>query len=324
MAFSQIKGHQIPIKILLNSLKRGILSPSYVFIGPIGIGKEFISLNFAKAINCFNPVDSDCCDKCSSCLKIQNYNHPDVHWIRRDEPGSIKIETIRNLQKIIYLKPWEAKHKVFIICEAENLTPEAQNSLLKILEEPPKENILILITSKPNLVFSTIISRCKRIMFSSLDVDSLKKILIQDFGFSDLQAHFLAYFSEGRYRRALEFKERNLFNEKKTILSHFLERNLFSEDNSNIKDLIKNREGFNLILSILISWFRDILLLKRGIFDRIINIDQKERFSKFQDRYTEEELEDIYRMLKEAAFYYEQNVNPKLILNYIKVNLWKG
>lgn len=324
MAFSQIKGHQIPIKILLNSLKRGILSPSYVFIGPRGTGKEFISLNFAKVINCLDPVDSDCCDRCSSCLKIQNYNHPDIHWIRKDESGSIKIETVRNLQKNIYLKPWEAKRKIFIICEAENLTAEAQNSLLKTLEEPPKENILILTTSKPNLVFLTIISRCKRIIFSSLNTDSLKKILIQDFSLSDLQAHFLAYFSEGRYQKALEFKERDLFNEKKTILSYFLERNLSPKDNPNIKDLIKDKEGFNLILSVLISWFRDILLLKRGIFSEIINVDQREKLLESFSKYTFEELEEIYKMLKEISFCYEQNVNPKLILNYIKVNLWKG
>ena len=317
MSFSQIRGQIIPSKILLNSINDGYLFPSYIFTGPEGIGKSLVVLNFAKLIDCLNPKDRDCCDRCTSCLKIQNYNHPDVRWIRKNEKGVIKIEIIRDLQKNIYLKPWEAKRKIFIIQEAESLTPEAQNSLLKILEEPPKENILVLITSKLNLIFPTIISRCKRIVFSPLNLDSLKKELIKDFNLEDSEAHFLAHFSEGRYGKAIGFKDRKFFKKKNMLLSYFLDEKPNSLDIS-----FKDKAEFNLILSILISFFRDALFFKRNLSELwIIHTDQKERLLKFRERYTQKELEDIYEMLKDICLYYEQNVNPKLILNYLKMNL---
>jgi len=315
VSFRQIRGQKIPLKILLNSLNKGVLSPSYIFTGPEGIGKRTVALNFAKTVNCLKVKEGDCCDHCLSCLKIQNFNHPDVHWIKKDESDSIKIETIRELQKNIYIKPWEAKRKVFIIEEADRLTPEAQNSLLKVLEEPPKENILILITSKPNLIFSTVISRCKRINFTALNSDFLKEILIKDFNLGDSEAHFLAYFSEGRLGRAIEFKDRDFFKQKNFIITNFLFRNL---------EALYDKEDFNLVISVLLSWFRDLLLLKRGISRfSLIHIDQRKRLLDCVDKYEITELEDIFKILKEAYLYKEFNVNLKLILNYIKVNLWK-
>lgn len=315
MSFSQIKGQKTPLKILLNSLKKGILFPSYMFTGPEAIGKGLTALNFAKAINCLQPKDGDCCDGCISCLKIQNYNHPDICWIKKDELGSIKIENIRELQKNIYLKAWEAKRKIFIICDAESLTPEAQNSLLKVLEEPPKENILILITSKQNLIFPTVISRCKRINFTVLNSDFLKEILIRNFNLENLEAHFLAYFSEGRLGRALEFKDKGLFKKKNFIIDNFL---------SPTPEVLLPKEDFNLILQVILSWFRDILLLKRGLSNySLIHLDQRKKLLGLLDKYEMAELEDIYKILKDAFLYKESNVNLKLILNYIKVNLWK-
>lgn len=310
MSFSQIKGQRIPIKILLSSLKKEIPFPSYIFTGPEGIGKRLVALNFAKMINCLKPKEEDCCDICISCLKIQKYNHPDICWIKKDDSGFIKIEPIRDLQKNIYLKPWEAKRKIFIICEAESLTSEAQNSLLKVLEEPPKENILILITSKLSLIYPTIISRCKRVIFSPLNSDLLKEILIKDFNLENYEAHFLAYFSEGRLGRALELKDKRFFKEKNFIIDKFLFHTL--ED-------FYDKEDFNLILSLLLSWFRDLLLLKRGISSSLIHTDQREKLLSLIDKYQISELEQTYKILKDALLYKESNVNPKLILNYIKV-----
>ena len=140
MSLENVIGQDRVLDFIKSSIENSRLANSYLFIGPEGVGKTLVAKEFAKTLNCeknrLNP-----CDICSSCLKIEKQIHPDIHWIEKDDSGFIKIDQIRNLEKDISLKPFEARKKFFIIKEANCMTAEASNALLKTLEQPPADSV---------------------------------------------------------------------------------------------------------------------------------------------------------------------------------------
>jgi DNA polymerase III subunit delta' len=281
----------------------------------------------------------DSCDKCVSCIRIGNNLHPDVHIIESVDTeinsvrntayinsntmasNGIKIEDIRRLQREISLKPYEGKHKVFIIDNAHKLTPEAQNALLKTLEEPPAGSLIILITDKRPLLFKTIISRCKILKFSPLERAGLKDILKKDYGLSNETAHFLAYFSEGRIGLALRLKDTDFMKEKNNIIDKFsLSRKTFSLGGLSIQ----NKEEVRRYLNILASWFRDIYLIKTGVTrSEIINLDRENDLLAVMGRFSFPDLNEIFEYISDSFSYLEQNINVKLLLYNLGGQLWR-
>ena len=319
MSFSGIKGQDNPLNILKEYIENSRLCGGYLFIGPEGVGKRLAAMTLAKAVNCLEST-SDSCDTCSSCKKIENRQHPDVHVIECED-SEIKIENIRQLQREISFKPYEAKKKVFIIDKAHYLNPESSNALLKVLEEPPKDSLIILVTEKPSLLFKTVISRCKTLKFPALKRERLKSILKNDFGFPEERAHFLAYFSEGRIGYALRLKDSEILQEKNKVISKFaLSPRINLEDFS-----LKNKEEVRGYLNILATWFRDIYMLKVGMpHAEIINFDRRAELLNAMPRFSFLDLNSILESISEAITQLEQNINVKLLLYNLGAQLWKG
>lgn len=173
MNFDNIIGND-DIKVLLNNLiKTNSLVHSYMFIGTDGIGKVLFANNFAKMILCQN--ETKACNNCSSCVKFDSKNHPDFMQIDSEDGKSIKINQIRLLQEKISEKPIISNKKVYIINNSDLMTVEAQNCLLKTLEEPPEYAVIILVLSNENKLLSTIKSRCTKVTFQKLTNDDLMK-----------------------------------------------------------------------------------------------------------------------------------------------------
>lgn len=320
MSFKNIKGQDKPIDMLKRCLKSSCASGAYLFMGAEGIGKYLTARTFAKAVNCLNE-DDDSCDSCLSCLKIDKNQYPDIHLIELRDSDDIKIESIRQLKKDISLKPYAAKKKVFIINDAHNLTSEAQNALLKILEEPPPDSLIILISSKAALLFKTIISRCKLIRFYPLERQALGEILKKDCGFDDSRAHYLAYFSEGRIGCALRLKDTDIFSEKNRIIDEFSVFRKPVLDNAQKQ----TKQDLRIQLNVLARWFRDIYLLKIGIpYSEIINLDRKTELLSSVNRYSTFDLEEIMNSISDSALRLEQNINLKLLVSNLKLSLVKN
>lgn len=321
MPFADIRGQDRAVGLLRQYLKTGRLSPVYLFSGPEGVGKKLTAKTLAQAANCLEQ-ESDACGHCLSCVKIDKQEHPDFHLLdqfSQESPASeaLKIEAVRQLQRDIYLKPYEARKKVFLIDNAHNLTAEAANALLKVLEEPPRESLIILITAYPNRVFKTILSRCRTIKFSCLARSKLEELLRKEFKFSPSEAHFLAYFSEGRLGYALALKDKDFFREKNAYLNELSATGRFSWED----EITADKEKMRCYLNNLAAWVRDIYLLKIGAAHaELINFDRRDELLRCMHRYTFRNLEASLQEICAALQYLEQNINSKLVfanLRYI-------
>lgn len=168
MAMNDVVGHERPLKILQGMLRSGRIPHSMLFRGEDGIGKKFTAINFFKALNCENKEDGiDACDSCRVCRLISNLTHPDMKIIS-PENGQIKVDTIRELNEFLSLKPYEKGYRMVIVDNAHTLNISASNAFLKTIEEPPEKTIIILISSRPESMPKTILSRCVNILFSPL------------------------------------------------------------------------------------------------------------------------------------------------------------
>jgi DNA polymerase-3 subunit delta' len=326
MSFSDIRGQDKPIQILQEHIEHTRLAGSYLFAGEDGIGKKLVAKTLAKALNCENET-LDSCDRCISCLKIEKGEHPDVHIIDASTPlisndekdtkdsDAIRIGHIRQLQREINLKPYEGRKKVFIIDEAHHLTAAASNAFLKTLEESPGESLIILVSSKPALLFKTIISRCKMLKFHSLPRTKLEEILKKDYLLDSSLAHFLAYFCEGKLGRALKLKDMDILREKNRIID-----GLALARKSGVESLlVDDRSQLRSYLNILAGWFRDIYFLKIGMpYEQLINLDRKDELLRLMNRYTTFDLDGILNSLSDALLYLEQNINTKLLLSNLR------
>jgi len=300
MSFSAIKGQDKPIGMLKTYIENSCLEGGYLFAGPEGIGKKMTALALAEEL-------------------VGSSQHPDVHVIS-NEDTQIKIDVIRQLQKDINLKAYAGPYKVFIIDNAHTLTPEASNSLLKILEEPPKKSLIILISDKPNLLFKTVISRCKILKFLPLKRTVLEDILRKDYKLDNALAHFLAYFSEGRLGGALKLMDEDIINKKNSLIDKFILAARPALDSFAGQSRPEVRNGLNL----LVTWFRDIYLLKSGMpLDEAINYDRGTELTQGARRLSFSDLDMIFGNITAAIAYLEMNVNTRLLIYNLGMELWK-
>jgi DNA polymerase III subunit delta' len=213
MPFRDIVGHRRLVSLVARSVHRGTLPPSLILAGPEGVGKRLLSLSTAQALNCLNPqtavqrpdnttLETDACGTCSPCSKIARGVHPDVLVIEPGDTGSIKIEQVRDVIDRAGYRPFEGRRRVVIIDQADALVAQAQNALLKTLEEPPSASAFFLVTSRPDALLPTVVSRCPRLRFRPLDANDVASVLIKQ-GRSEDEARATAASADGSIGHAL-------------------------------------------------------------------------------------------------------------------------
>lgn len=346
MSFAQIIGQHRPKEILTRALETGRIPHAYLFAGPPGVGKEALAIEMAKAIYCSGEGPRPC-DQCGGCHRAGHFIHPDLLFLfpmpktatveeeravldslvrdpyLRLQPWAaptIGIERIRELRRVSSLKPLE-KHRVVIIAEADKMTPEAANALLKILEEPPAEMQMILTTARDNALLPTIISRCQRIDFSLLTTDEVAAALQERRSTVPETAQLLARIAQGNYRHAVELLEENL-QERRSLVIEGL-RICLKDDTARIEwaeqvlEALDKRELRD-FFSLMLIWFRDVLLLHSGsgaaISEQLVNIDQQEVLVKFAGAFAEIRFDAIFADLEKSIEMLDRNVHPTLIL----------
>jgi len=311
MSFKDIRGQERAIEHLTRALAGGTFAHAYLFAGPSGIGKRAVALTFAKALNCARATN-DSCDECPSCRKIDRAGAADLVFIEPEAKGSgeIKIDMVRDLRHLLNLKAYELRKKVCIIDGADRMTPEAANALLKVLEEPPPDTVLILIAEATANVLPTILSRCRLVRFSAVGDDVLEEILAGEHGLDRPKARSLAQFSAGRIGQALRFKDSGLIDEKNRVIDGALDGTLFGDDRA-----VPSKDEVGWMLDVLLSWYRDIALAKLGLDPSLyINVDRRDLIAREAARRSVG-IDEVVRLSKEiirCRSCLGSNVNPKL------------
>jgi DNA polymerase-3 subunit delta' len=307
MSLNNIIGQDKAVAMLLAMMKRQRVASSYIFCGEPGIGKKTTAINFAKALNCEGPDVSsgDACDECTSCRKIDAGVHPDL-MVLSPEDRIIKIEEIRTLGDALSYKPFEARKKVIIVDEAETMNISAANAFLKTLEEPPDESVIILVTSRPDMLPATIRSRCCRISFFPLSQKSSRQVLSAKFSGPALE--LLLRLSMGRPGAAFsgDLQEERDWGVK--LLKDMLKAE---------KDAWASREDMD-------RWFEDSLVILRdmsvlkitGDPSLLINLDLKDDLAGLSKSVDLKVIIDLYQEMSRLKGLLLYNLNKSITWNY--------
>ncbi len=327
MSFKDIIGQERAIKILTKSLKENKVSSSYIFIGNEGTGKKFAAIELTKAVNCLNlNKNLEACNNCYSCNGIIKQCCPDLKIVKTTK-GSIKIEQIREIRKEIQLKPFRSKKKVYIIDQAEKMTLEASNCLLKTIEEPPHYAIIILICSKIDPILPTIVSRCQIINFGLITSFKIKELLLDKLNNLEKdRAEIISKLAQGSIGKAFKLsadKEYFIRREKMLdYLSTVIPGKYGDDIFAKVEKIISEIDRIEEILEMIKLWYRDILIIKNTRNQNyIINCDKLEILGRKSQIYSQKMLIDILDYLDQAEEYLMKNVNKRLILErlYIKM-----
>jgi DNA polymerase-3 subunit delta' len=255
---NSIIGHQQIIEQLQRTVTSGRIAGAYLFVGPAGVGKETVARYFAQLIFCQQDAQPPTvCSTCLACRKVDSGNHPDLQFIR-PEGSLLKIGQIRELQRQVIYAPLEASRKVYILTDVDRMNLEAENCLLKTLEEPPAASVLILLTSNLQALLPTTRSRCQILQFHPMPTQELATILVDRYSVAPEQATTLAIAAGGSIGKALtQFEKGDPLTEKVPEILRETDRLVafrLAED-------FKNKPE---TLGELVTWYRDLLFLQQG------------------------------------------------------------
>jgi DNA polymerase III delta' subunit len=315
MAFKDIVGNAGIKKILQLALERGRVPHSVIFAGPDGVGKMEMAMTLAKALNC-ETLTSNSCDVCPSCRAIDNGSHLDV-ISSAAEVQRVTVEQTELVKHLAFLRPMTGKKRVFIIDDAKDMTSEAANSMLKVLEEPPDFTHVILLTDSPHLFLPTIRSRCRMFLFNSIGREEIERILLER-EFSPEQARILALLVEGNLERALELdwdEVRALREEAWGLFEALSSTDRSSRFLERFGSVPKAaQEEFGRFVEVFSSFVRDILLLRLGGDPALLlNPDFDERLRDAVPSWSSSRILGVLAELDFLSVQLEGNLNKGLL-----------
>jgi len=322
----QVIGQDKILSLLDYGLKTDAIAHAYLLVGPGRVGKGTLAINLAQALNCEGSGPP--CGQCRSCQRIRESKHADVTTVGLDSRTEIGIDDIRGLQRLANLPPYEGKCKVLIIDGAEYLSIEAANALLKILEEPPPKVVWLLLAAEEERLLPTVISRCQRLELKPVPSERVQEVLVNSYNVDADKAKLLTQLCHGRLGWALSaladgdmLEQRSQRIDKlASLLTAGIEQR-FAYAQELASQFSQDRKAGLEITEIWFDWWRDLMLIKGGCQEAIINVDfmavLKEQAGRLSLTGIKEFLNNL-GLLQEAI---SKNVNPRLALEWLMLNL---
>src|SRR5215475_3919564 len=317
MRFESFIGNQKIISRLRKKLSEDRFPHGLIFSGPVGVGKHTCALMLAKALNCRNAPPGEFCDNCRSCRKIDSGTHPDVMTITVEEDATqIKIAQIRQLLTLLELQPLEGRNKVFIVDPADSLNAEAANALLKGLEEPPENSFFILITVNVHELLLTVRSRCQVFNFTPLTLDEIRHHGIAD--------ELTVRWSQGSIGRARSLNIAELKTERAIVLD-FMETAANAKE-EHFQDLMgvsaelgRAKQEFESRLAIMAVLIADLLYIKEGAQEGLVNVDIRDRLVNLASHESTERLIRMGEFLRFIESSLKTHVNKQMLSDVLAI-----
>jgi DNA polymerase-3 subunit delta' len=331
---ANIVGHTHLIDLLRTAIARDRVPQSLLFAGPDGVGKRATAIALAQAVNCpaagkGRPVP-DACGVCPTCQRIARGVHSDVVLIEKGDEASIKIGTLRTrLLEVAGYRPFEARRRVFIIDPAEEMTAQAQDSLLKTLEEPPSGSMLILISAYADTLLATVQSRCRRLRFGVLREQDVARVLTERCEVEAKEARLLAATAGGSVSRALAGQEDELEGDREAALSLLaasagrpvVPRLRAAAALAKHESKRRDRDALASRLALLGTICRDVTALHAGAGADLVNADLADRLQGLQRAFSADRLSRAFAALDQAQKALERNASPKIVADWVAVRI---
>lgn len=337
MPFRDLVNQSHAVMLLRAAQHRGHVSHAYLFVGPPGVGRFDAAVAFAQLLNCERPHAQvgDACGECRACRLIGAGQYPDVRTVDvargllldpQDTTRTvIGIDQVRALRRDVAFGPLEGRAKVYIFAGADRMQPEAANSLLKILEEPPPQVVIILIAESTVPMLPTVVSRCQLVRFSLIPAAEIEQALTSRHALDPARARFIAALAGGQLGKAvtwatspeaLEWREQALDLLERMETADPLERIDAAEAAAKDKDRLAD------LLDMALFWYRDVLVFQelRDV-GRLINLDRSERIASLAGAIPGPVLSERIRALEEAKEDLRRNVHPRLLLEHLFLKL---
>jgi DNA polymerase III subunit delta' len=349
MPLRDVLGHPTTTGLLARALAAGSLPPSLIFAGPDGVGKRRTALAVAQTLNCANPLSPasppsgsdqaplacDACGECASCRKIARLTHPDVQVIEPGDTGSIKIDAVREVVRQVGFKPFEARRRVIVFDGAESLLPEAQNALLKTLEEPPPGSVLVLVTAQPGALLPTVRSRCPVVRFGPMPAGEIAAWLMREEGLGEAEARAVAGVAHGSLGNARTLAAEASGAESyrasaRRLLEHLARPGDARHRLSATKEIVgkgrgsgaSERESLSQHLQAMAALIRDVgLLSAHADVSDVVNTDLLPALEALAPAYTTDRALRAFAAVNRAIGALERNASPKTVADWIVLQL---
>lgn len=323
--FKDVIGHNEIIEYIQNAVKMDKVSHAYIMNGQKGSGKKMLADLFARTLQC-EVEGVEPCGECRSCKQADGNNQPDIIKVTHEKPNSISVDDIRTqVNNDILIKPYSSKYKIYIIPEADKMTVQAQNALLKTIEEPPSYAVIFLLTENAEVLLPTIRSRCVMLKLRNIKDKLIKKYLMEEMEIPDYKADICTAFAQGNMGRAIMLATSEHFNEIKEeavqLLKYINDMELYE-----IVEAIKRINNYKLditdYLDIIMIWYRDILLYKATKdVDGVVFADQLNYIKERASKSSYEGIEKILDSIEKAKARLKANVNFDLVMELLLLTI---
>ena len=318
-------GHREINQYMQSAVEQQKVSHAYLLNGERGAGKKLLANLFAMTLQC-ESGKSEPCGECKSCKQAKNGNQPDIIVVKHEKAGTISVDDIREqLNGDIMIKPYSSPRKIYIIPEADLMTVQAQNALLKTLEEPPEYAVIFLLTENAESLLPTIRSRCVMLKLRNIKDKLVKKYLMEHLQVPDYQADICAAFAQGNIGRAVMLAKSEHFNEIKEQaiqLLKYIDEMELHEIVSAIKEINKYKLEVTDYLDIITIWYRDVLLYKATAdVGGLVFGDQLKAIKNKASKSSYEGIETILTSIEKAKARLKANVNFDLVMELLLLTI---
>lgn len=323
--FRDIIGHEQIIEHFQNAIGMDKVSHSYILNGQRLSGKKMLAEAFAMALQC-EKQGTEGCMECRSCKQAVSHNHPDIIYLVHEKPNTISVDDIRRqINQDVAVKPYASPYKIYIVDEAEKMNLQAQNALLKTIEEPPAYVVILLLTTNADIFLPTILSRCIRLNLKPAANEKIRSYLMKNLQIPDYQADISTAFAQGNVGKAIQLASSEHFNELKESAIQLMKRlkdiDVY-EMGEAVKQISEYKMSVNDYFDIMLVWYRDVLMYKATMdINGLIFKEQVYDIKKQASHSSYHGIQEILKALDKAKTRLNANVNFDIVIELLLLTM---